>query len=152
MIIDLAVPYCDNDLAKRAGAKWDAGRQTWFVHDPEDIYVFTRWLPTLKREIKRENDWLAAKKDADTRQTVREYLCKKYNTKAPLTMLKSEAKIFGIPYPLRTGWVERYGDEPISAAMEKRLFDSMVALGTNKTTSRAHYARQGLAAICHAQA
>ena len=37
------------------------------------------------------------------------YLTNKYGVDAPTTMLKVEARCMGIPYPLQSGWVERYG-------------------------------------------
>lgn len=51
---------------------------------------------------------------------VRDYLTKKYKA-WPSTMLGTEAKVFGIPYPLRYGWLERYGDVEITPSMAEAL-------------------------------
>jgi hypothetical protein len=52
--------------------------------------------------------------------TVRDYLTKKYRG-WPTTMLGTEARVFGIPYPLQAGWLERHGDTEITPAMAEAL-------------------------------
>jgi hypothetical protein len=42
---DLNVPFHEKDDAKRRGARWDAGRKTWFLPDGADTAPFERWLP-----------------------------------------------------------------------------------------------------------
>lgn len=52
---------------------------------------------------------------------VGDYLCAKYGVSRPTTMLYIEAKAFGIPYPLRNGWIGRYCGMPITSDMAERL-------------------------------
>lgn len=40
---------------------------------------------------------------------VLEYLSNKYGTRLPTTITRVEAKILGIPYPLRKGWRQEFG-------------------------------------------
>lgn len=61
--------------------------------------------------------------------TLTEYLSKKYGVGVPTTMLKSEARIFDIPYPLERGWLARYGDHVLTADMQARLIQSLQARG-----------------------
>jgi hypothetical protein len=42
---DLNVPFHEKDEAKRLGARWDAGRKTWFLSDGTDTAAFSKWLP-----------------------------------------------------------------------------------------------------------
>lgn len=44
MRIDLNVPFSEKDEARILGARWDAGRRTWYVKDMEDLTPFQRWL------------------------------------------------------------------------------------------------------------
>lgn len=56
---------------------------------------------------------------------VREYLQSKYKVDAPSTMMACEARIFGIPYPLQTGWMAAYGGIEITPQMISRLAASL---------------------------
>lgn len=40
---------------------------------------------------------------------IREYLQRKYKVEVPTTITKVEAQVFGIPYPLREKWLQKYG-------------------------------------------
>jgi len=42
---DLNVPFHEKDDAKRLGARWDAGRKTWFLPDGTEAAPFAKWLP-----------------------------------------------------------------------------------------------------------
>lgn len=44
---------------------------------------------------------------------VRDYLVSKYQMDKPTTLTKVEAKAFGIPFPLESGWLAKYGDQEI---------------------------------------
>lgn len=68
---------------------------------------------------------------------VREYLQQKYSVATPTTMMASEARIFGIPYPLQTGWLAAHGDIEITAPMLTRLAESLRA-------KKAPMAKEGL--------
>ncbi len=43
--IDLAVPFCDKDKARRLGARWDAAHGVWFVPGDRDASPLAPWLP-----------------------------------------------------------------------------------------------------------
>lgn len=58
---------------------------------------------------------------------IKDYLSSKYEVKVPTSMRCSEARIFGIPYPLKSGWLEKYGDQEISQEAQKRLVESLSA-------------------------
>ena len=51
---------------------------------------------------------------------IKEYLNAKYGCLAT-TMLYCEAKAFGIPYPLPSGWMKKYGDDEISSNQSNEL-------------------------------
>lgn len=57
---------------------------------------------------------------------VREYLCAKYETDWPSTMLALEARTFGIPYPLREGWLQTYGNRVITKNMRDQLVTKLI--------------------------
>jgi exodeoxyribonuclease VII large subunit len=42
--VDLRVPYPEKNDAKKLGARWDPGRQTWYVPRGFEIDPFGRWL------------------------------------------------------------------------------------------------------------
>ena len=44
MRIDLKVPFEDKDMARRMGARWDAGRKTWYLENVKDMRPFIRWM------------------------------------------------------------------------------------------------------------
>jgi len=44
MRVNLNCPYAEKDAAKRLGARWDADKKVWYVVDPPDLLVFSRWL------------------------------------------------------------------------------------------------------------
>lgn len=59
-----------------------------------------------------------------------EYLLKKYGSKGRFAMSKAEAEIFGIEWPLVSGWVKRYSDiEILPWQMEKiaTSFDAKIS-------------------------
>lgn len=56
---------------------------------------------------------------------VLEYLQKKYGVEQPNSLLNSEAKIFGIPTPLQSGWLQRYAAVEITPPMAFRLLQSL---------------------------
>jgi 5-methylcytosine-specific restriction endonuclease McrA len=56
---------------------------------------------------------------------VLEYLQRKYGATMPSSILYVEAKIFGIPIPLESGWLSIYGKTEISEGMSYRLRQSL---------------------------
>lgn len=55
------------------------------------------------------------------RMTIYEYLSEKYGVRVPTTLLGCEARVFGIPYPLRSGWLLEHGHREITPEMVARL-------------------------------
>ena len=53
--------------------------------------------------------------------TVNEYLKLKYSNIKSTSLLANEAKIFNIPYPLKSGWLKIHGDTIITDNMSKSL-------------------------------
>jgi hypothetical protein len=43
--VDLAVPFGEDQEARRLGARWDRERKVWFVPEGVDRSQFHRWLP-----------------------------------------------------------------------------------------------------------
>lgn len=72
--------------------------------------------------------------------TIIEYLRCKYKTDKPTAILKTEAKAFGMPYPLRSGWLIEFGGMEITPGMLHRLRDGLTRRGGVKASA-------GLAAI-----
>ena len=52
---------------------------------------------------------------------VKDYLQAKYGSGSTTTMLACEAKAFGIPYPLPTGWLRIYGELELTPDVAARL-------------------------------
>ena len=61
-----------------------------------------------------------------------EYLKEKYKVDTPTTLLAVEARIFGIPYPLQTGWLKKYGDTQITESMRNKLTEVLSSRSTLK--------------------
>lgn len=61
-----------------------------------------------------------------------DYLQAKYGNGTPNTMLACEARVFGVPYPLQSGWLQRYGDTEITPDVAKRL-EAALQKATNPT-------------------
>lgn len=59
------------------------------------------------------------------RTTVLEYLQVKYGVTTPTTMTLDDAKILGIPYPMRTGWLAHHGAQVIDMQTLVKLFDAL---------------------------
>jgi len=78
------------------------------------------------------------------------YLQAKYRQKYPTTCKRFEAKLFGIPYPLESGWLLTYGYVDVDAqkltVLEQRL-QRVVLSGA----PGAEWAERGLKAIKRAQ-
>lgn len=45
MRVNLKVPYEERGEVKKLGARWDAGRKTWYVENAERLEPFLRWIP-----------------------------------------------------------------------------------------------------------
>jgi hypothetical protein len=54
-----------------------------------------------------------------------DYLKAKYGVMKPTTILFAEAKSFGIPYPLKQGWLRKYGNVSITPDMSAMLYKNL---------------------------
>lgn len=61
---------------------------------------------------------------------VKDYLQAKYGMSTPTTMMAVEAKVFGIPYPLESGWLRRYGDAEVCGQTAKKLRCALTSNGS----------------------
>lgn len=59
-----------------------------------------------------------------------DYLQAKYGAGTPTTMLACEAKVFGIPYPLRNGWLKAHGCIEITPDVARRLAEALKRNGS----------------------
>lgn len=66
-----------------------------------------------------------------------DYLKAKYGVMKPTTILLAEAQSFGIPYPLRQGWLRKYGGVSITPDMIDQLRNRL-----HKMISDCHPSRQ----------
>lgn len=44
MRVNLTVPFEQKDEARRAGARWDMARKTWYVENVERLEPFMKWM------------------------------------------------------------------------------------------------------------
>lgn len=44
MRVNLNVPFDQKDEARRAGARWDMARKTWYVENVERLEPFMAWI------------------------------------------------------------------------------------------------------------
>ncbi len=83
---------------------------------------------------------------------IREYLAEKYRVERPTVMTYREAKIFGVPWPLKKGWLDAYGDNEISVRTAALLTKAMIAREADGVTGKTKFlARQGREASKRAQ-
>jgi len=71
---------------------------------------------------------------------IKEYLQKKYGRNSSFGLLAVEAKVLGIIYPLRKGWLEACQENEISAGQCAKLVKVL-------KTSKSEYAASALAAL-----
>jgi hypothetical protein len=62
---------------------------------------------------------------------LKDYLSSKYKVSKPTIMLSCEARAFGIPYPLESGWLAKYGDREFTPDIAKTLTKSLTRLIEN---------------------
>lgn len=54
MRVNLKVPYRQKEEAKRLGARWDPGRQVWYVENVENLSPFLKWMPRHLTKVHEE--------------------------------------------------------------------------------------------------
>jgi 5-methylcytosine-specific restriction endonuclease McrA len=69
-----------------------------------------------------------------------DYLQAKYGSGKTTTLLACEAAVFGIPYPLRSGWLKQHGGVEVTPDVARRLERALKA-------SKAETAKDGLAVL-----
>ena len=64
----LQVPYKEKNQAKELGAKWDRGKQSWYVPAAVDLVAFAKWVPAGKALKPAQNESVSAKAPPTDRQ------------------------------------------------------------------------------------
>jgi len=77
-----------------------------------------------------------------------DYLKAKYGVMKPTTILLVEAKSFGIPYPLRAGWLRKYGGVSITPDMSGLLYERLSKMIRDDHPNK-HSAALGLKVLRH---
>lgn len=72
-----------------------------------------------------------------------DYLKAKYGIHNPTTILYAEGKVFGIKFPLQSGWLQKHGNLEITPDIAKRLELSLSNM-IKKNHPRSDSARNGL--------
>lgn len=73
---------------------------------------------------------------------VLQYLQAKYKSESPVAITKSEAFAFGIPYPLKPGWLVKHGPREVTAYMMSKVKAGLEAKAkkrAKKGKSLSHY-------------
>ena len=77
-----------------------------------------------------------------------DYLKAKYGVMKPTTILLAEAKSFGIPYPLKQGWLRKDGGVSITPDMSGLLYERLNKMVREDHASK-HSAMLGLKVLRH---
>lgn len=77
---------------------------------------------------------------------IKDYLRVKYEQANPTTCLAVEAKILGIEYPLKTGWLLNHGDREISE-FELGELEKFLIRSVESCSSKSEWSARGLKAI-----
>ena len=97
--IYINVPYEQKDEAKLLGARWDADVRRWYITGQQDALLFSKWFgDAVQRKPLVAGD----------RVTLSNFLRENYVTTVSLTF--KSARAFGVPYPLKPGWAQKYAD------------------------------------------
>jgi hypothetical protein len=119
-------PFAEKDAAKSLGAKWDGAQKSWYVPDTVDLAKFSRWFRPEKPRV--------------STMSLREYLARQYGYSPPSMTVKA-AKAFGVPYPLKSGWVAQYGENRVPTTQAELLFHSKKKTGKAATPKDHHPTR-----------
>lgn len=69
MITFLKVPYSEKDEAKKLGARWNPEKKSWYVENVNNLLLFKKWLPDLKKFNKSVEEIVSD----DTKKTFAEW-------------------------------------------------------------------------------
>ena len=109
----LEVPFADKEDAKVLGARWNPEKKKWFKTG--STQGLERWLPKDQQGVR---EFPVPSKNA-TGMTLASYLGSRgVGVKA---LSKKEAKLLGIPYPLRKGWADKHSKLRIDDALLHKL-------------------------------
>jgi len=100
MNIYLNVPYSEKDSAKLLGARWDAVVRRWYYTEKQDALLFVKWFDKATSVVE---------KNEIPTITLKEFVLSVYGEHHASLTYKA-AKVFGVPYPLQSGWLKKYGD------------------------------------------
>ena len=75
---------------------------------------------------------------------IRTYLCAKYGTTTPTTITGKEAILFGIPFPIQSGWQQAHGDREIDAQTAAKLVNILKGQASSPRATKAQFAARGL--------
>lgn len=101
MNVYINVPYSEKEQAKLLGARWDSVIRRWYYTDRQDALLFEKWFDKSAPVVT-----VMAPKG---KITLKEFVKQVYGN-AHVSLTAKAAKAFGIPYPLRAGWLQTYGD------------------------------------------
>ncbi len=80
--------------------------------------------------------------------TIFEYLVEKYGETGPKVVTRTEARHFGIAYPLQTGWLTKHGDQDIGRDVAAALADKLYTKGLKSgSVSKSNYCLAGAAIL-----
>ena len=74
----LQVPYKEKNQAKELGAKWDRGKQSWYVPAAVDLAAFAKWVQAVKALKSAQSESVPA----EATPTDRQYLAVPYTERA----------------------------------------------------------------------
>ena len=101
MNVYINVPYSEKEQAKLLGARWDAEIRRWYYTDKQDALLFQKWFD--KRVP------IAQAIAPHGKISLKEFVHQVYGTQH-ISLTAKTARVFKIPYPLRSGWLQTYGD------------------------------------------
>lgn len=78
---------------------------------------------------------------------VLQYLQQKYESPKPTIMTMAEASIFGIPWPLSSGWLDRHGGIQVTPAMIIKLQAALEKRSKRKSKRAKRLAKSGTDAL-----
>ena len=126
MNIYLNVPYSEKDQAKLYGARWDAVVRRWYYTEKQDPLLFEKWF---------EKETSIVETSYARNVTLREFVKTVYGDRS-LSLTRKAAKAFGVPYPLQSGWLQRYGERVANS--EKLVFKRKKDKGKSIHVEKSH--------------
>lgn len=98
MKIYINVPYSEKDKAKALGARWDAVVKRWYYTEKQDALMFEKWFDKSTSVVTETPDSVSLKD-----------FVKQVYGEHHASLTSKAAKAFGVPFPLQSGWLQKYG-------------------------------------------